>query len=69
MDLEMGSDSELALLLREAHVRGDRFERMTIAPHDYTAMIELRELLVTRIDGRRGRGTLSACLTFPWRAS
>ena len=48
---------------------GAGLEQMTIAPRDHNGMVELRELLVTRIDADEGAGTLFVDLNFPWRDS
>jgi hypothetical protein len=62
--LEVAADTDLAFVLREAYAHGEHLERMTIAPPDYAAMVELRNLVVARIDGAKGSARIMICLGF-----
>ena len=44
-----------------------QLDQLEWGPQDYAAVIELREVAVTRIDGDRGDGTVSVNLNLPWR--
>ena len=64
LTLEVAADTDLAFVLREAYAHGEHLERMTIAPPDYAAMVELRNLVVARIDGAKGSARIMICLGF-----
>ena len=64
LTLELNGDTELASVLGQVCARGECLERMTIAPPDYAAMVELRKLMVARIDGPRGDGSISVYFNF-----
>lgn len=72
LTLEVAADADLAFVLREACAHGEHLEKLTIAPPDDAAMVELRKLVVARIDGVRGSGWVSVApqLSFmrrgPW---